>query len=262
MWILLLLQTAVEETRTRWLPPDLLFSHPLADPRGPFTGSRAQFSVIDERNSKLENAFGEEQSIFRVERGEEAFELVAEGGVFARFDLRESLDMDAADFRFGFPLVYRRGALAFKVHPWHVTSHLGDEFIEREGALRVEYARNELALGAAWHPTPSWRLHAEGGWGFSIGDPNEPWRAMAGTEVVDRLLGAAAPDVYLAANVSAWKETDWTPQLNLQAGLWLRPDASPNGVRAGFEYFRGPSALTQFFLERDHYVSLGVWIHF
>lgn len=262
MLLLFLLQAAAEETRTRWLPPDLLFPHPIADPRGPFTGSRAQLSFIDNRNSKLENAFGEEQSIWRAGRGEEAFEIVAEGGVFARFDVDESLDMDAADFRFGFPLVYRGGPLALKLHPWHVTSHLGDEYIEREGALRIEYARNELAFGAAWHPTSTWRLYGEGGWGFSIGDPNDPWRAMAGTELVDRLLGESMPDVYLAANVTVWKETDWTPQLNLQAGLWLRPEASPNGVRVGVEYFRGPTAQTQFFTQRDHYLSVGVWIHF
>lgn len=259
MWLALLLQAASETT---WLPRDLLYPHPLADPRGPFTGTRAQFSFFDDSEEKLENAFGDEQALYRVRLGEEAFEIAGEGAVFARFDLEESLDMDAADFRVGFPIVYRRGPLALKLHPWHITSHLGDEYIEREGALRISYARNEVALGLSWHPTPSWRLYAEGGWGFSIGDPNDPWRVMGGTELVDRLLGAGTPELYLAANATAWKETDWTPQLNLQTGLWLRSKETPSGLRAGVEYFRGPSALTQFYLERDHYVSAGVWIHF
>jgi hypothetical protein len=258
----LLLASAGQETGTAWLPSDLLYPHPLADPRGPFTGSRVQVSLIDGRNTTLENVFGEEQSLVRVKGLEDAFEIVAEGAVFARFDVDENLDMDAADFRFGFPLVYRRGPLALKLHPWHITSHLGDEYIEREGVLRISYGRNELAFGAAWHPTSSLRLHAEGGWGFAIDAINDPWRVMGGAEVVDRLLGPAAPEVYLAANVTAWKETDWTPQLNLQAGVWLRSASTPSGLRVGTEYFRGPSALTQFFQTRDHYLAVGIWIHF
>lgn len=262
MLFLLLLQAAPPETRTRWLPPDLLYPHPLADPRGPFTGTRAQFPFLDGRHTTLENAFGDEQSLVRLERGEDAFELVGEGGVFARFDVQESLDMDAADFRVGFPLVWRRGAWAFKIHPWHVTSHLGDEIIEREGLARIDYARNEIAFGAAWKPSTSWRVYAEAGWGISIGDPNEPPRAMGGAELVDALLGAAWPDVYAAANVTVWKETDWTPQLNVQSGLWLRGEDAHGGVRVGFEYLRGPSPLTQFYLQHVHTLSFGVWIHF
>jgi hypothetical protein len=261
MLLALLVQAAAQESETTWLPSGLLYPHALADPRGPFSGSRAQFSLKDDVNTKLENAFGEEQALVRLKSGDDAFELVGEGGVFGRFDLDENLDMDAADFRFGFPLVWRRGPLALKLHPWHLTSHLGDEYIERVGVKRISYARNELAFGAAWHATSALRLHAEAGWGFAIDDLNEPPRVMGGAEVVDRLLGADAPDVYLAANVQAWKETDWTPQLNLQAGVWLRSASTPSGVRIGAEYFRGPSALTQFFQTRDHYVAVGVWIH-
>ena len=262
MAIVLLCMAAVQDVETTWLPADLLYPHPLADPRAPFTGSRVQIPLREGRHTTLENAFGEYQSLLRRVDGEDAFEIAAEGAVFARFDPQESLDMDGADFRFGFPLVYRRGPLALKLHPWHITSHLGDEIIEREGFLRIEYARNELALGVSWNPTPAWRLYGEGGWGFSVGDPNDPWRWMAGTEVVDRLLGAEGPEVYLAANATSWKETDWEAQLNVQAGVWLRSEETPSGARFGLEYFRGPSALTQFFFQRDHYVSVGVWIHF
>jgi hypothetical protein len=260
MAVLLALCFTQEETRTTWLPAEPLYPHPIADPRGPFTGSRAQLP-LEEGNNKLENAFGLEQPFVRVEWDEAAVELGGEGGVVSRFDLQESLDMDGADFRFGFPLSYRRGALALKLHPWHITSHLGDEYIEREGVFRIEYARNELALGAAWRLHEAWRVYAEGGYGFSIGDPNEPWRVMGGVEFVDALL-PGAPDVYLAANLQAWEETDWTPQFNAQAGVWIRSEETPSGLRVGLEYFRGPSALTQFFLEKDHSVSFGFWIHF
>lgn len=259
--LLALLMLGSAQAETEWLPSDLLYPHPLADPRGPFTGSRVQFPLRDDRHRAIENAFGDYQSLFRISGADEAFEVAGEGAAFGRFDLEENLDMDGVDFRVGFPFVYRRGDWAVKLHPWHITSHLGDEIIEREGLLRIPYARNELALGVSWFPA-TWRVYAEGGWGFSVGDPNDPWRWMAGAEVVDRLLGPDLPDVYLAANATSWKETDWEVQWAAQAGIWLRSDATPSGVRLGLEYFRGPSALTQFFRERDHYVSAGAWIHF
>ncbi|HYE98046.1 MAG TPA: DUF1207 domain-containing protein [Planctomycetota bacterium] len=262
MIAVLLFAWAAQDPQVEWLPSDLLYPHPLADPRGPFTGSRVQVPLRSDRHRDVENAFGDYQSLFRISDGDEAFEIAGEGAAFGRFDLEENLDMDGVDFRVGFPFVYRRGEWAVKLHPWHITSHLGDEIIEREGLLRIPYARNELALGVSWRAVPAWRLYAEGGWGFSIDDPNDPWRWMAGGEVVDRLLGADAPEVYLAVNATSWKETDWEIQWAAQAGVWLRSTATPSGLRAGVEYFRGPSALTQFFRERDHYVSAGVWIHF
>jgi hypothetical protein len=260
--VAVLLLLSALQAETEWLPGDLLYPHPLADPRGPFTGSRVQIPLREHRNLKIENAFGTCQSLVRVVDGDEAFEIGGEGAAISRFDIRESLDMDGVDYRFGFPFVYRRGDLAFKLHPWHITSHLGDEFAEREGRLRISYGRNELAFGAAWHPSPGWRLYAEGGWGFSIDSANEPWRWMAGAERVDRLLGADAPEVYLAVNATSWQEVDWSVQVNLQAGLWLRSKGTPEGFRLGVEYFHGPTALTQFLPERDHYISVGVWIHF
>lgn len=251
---------AALQAQTEWLPGDLLYPHPLADPRAPFTGSRVQIALRDDRANTIENAFGVYQSFVRITGGEEAFEIAGEGAAIGRFDLEESLDMDGVDFRVGFPFVYRRGPVAVKLHAWHITSHLGDEIIEREGRLRTDYARNELALGVAWKVTPAWRLTAEAGWGVSIGDPNDPPRWMAGVEWIDRPW--EGPDLYAAVNLTSWKEVDWDVQFNAQAGVWLRSAATPEGFRLGLEYFRGPSALTQFFDQRDHYVSIGVWIHF
>jgi hypothetical protein len=251
---------AALQGETEWLPGDLLYPHPLADPRGPFTGVRVQIPLRDDRHVAFENAFGVYQSFVRLSDGDEAFEIAGEGAAIGRFDLEESLDMDAVDFRVGFPFVYRRGALAFKLHAWHITSHLGDEIIEREGLTRIDYARNEIACGVAWRPSPPWRLYAEAGWGVSIGDLNDPPRWMAGAQWNDRPWDG--PELYAAVNATSWKEVDWDIQLNIQAGVWLRSTQTPDGLRVGVEYFRGPSALTQFFEQRDHYVSVGFWFHF
>ncbi|MHC4607519.1 MAG: DUF1207 domain-containing protein [Planctomycetota bacterium] len=245
-----------------WFPKDLLYPHPLADPRGPFGGSRFQFPIHREDDVKIETAFGGHISMARLVREEDALELELEGGTFARFNGQESLDMDGVDYRIGFPLVYRRGSVAAKLHPWHITSHLGDEYAEREGRKRIKYARNELAAGLSWDAGDGLRLCGEVGYGFAIGDPNEPWRAMGSVEWTGRLLGGDLPEVFAAANVSSFEESDWDVNVNLQAGVWFRPGSLSAGFRFGIEYYRGHSVLTQFFLDREQYWSIGFWLHF
>lgn len=245
-----------------WFPEDLLLRPGLADPRAPYSGSRLQVPIRKEDHLKIENVLSGHRSIFRLEGKGEAFELQAEAAAFSRFDINESWDMDGVDYRFGFPFVYRNGDLALKLHPWHVTSHLGDEIEEREGRRRIKYARNELAAGLSVDLGSEWRLYGEAGWGFVVGDPNDPWRWQAGAEFFTPLAAPPAPELFAAVNLTSFKEIDWEVQFTLQAGIWIRPVRSPRGFRIGLEYFRGHSVLTQFFREHDHYWSAGVWMHF
>ncbi len=247
-------------TSVTWFANDMLFPHPLADPRAPFAGSRLQFH--DDGSTRIENAFGVEQSIFRTGGEEHAFEVGVEGGAFSRFNFDENLDMDGVDFRVGFPLVYRSGRLAVKLEPWHLTSHLGDEFIERTGRERIAYARNAIALGVAVDLGEVWRVYGEAGYGVDIGSLNEPWRAMAGVEWVDDVLAARWFDLFAAVNATTFEEIDWSANFNLQTGIWIKPEGAHTTVRVGLEYYNGHSALTQFFQEREEYLGFGFWFHF
>lgn len=248
--------------RSVWFPEGLAYRHPLADPRAPATGIRLQFPVHSDGDFKIENRLATHLAIWRKEDRESTLEVEAEGAVFARFNFDENWDMDGADFRFGFPIVSRRGPLAIKLHPWHMTSHLGDEFIERTGRKRVAYARNEVALGLSWDFDPEWRAYVEAGYALSRGDVNEPLRVMAGLETMGRCLGPAWPETFAALNLTSFAEQDWGIQVNVEAGFWLRPEGSQRGVRFSLGYFHGPSALTQFLAEDEEYWSLGFTLPF
>lgn len=250
-------------TSTTWFPRDLLYPHPFADPRAPSLGSRYQIALKGGENDKIENTFGAEGSFYRVIRQDQgdAFEIAFDTGVFSRFDSHESLDMDALDFTVGFPLVYRTGRLAVKLHPWHLTSHLGDEHAEREMQTRIDYARNAVALGLAYDVGEAWRVYGESGYGFRIDDVNKRWRWMAGVEWVDGIFGPGNPAAYAGLNMTSFQEIDWSINYNLQTGIWIRPQTSHISVRIGLEYYHGHSALTQFFREREEFLSFGLWIH-
>ncbi|MGH7818965.1 MAG: DUF1207 domain-containing protein [Candidatus Binatia bacterium] len=265
---LLLLTAQAEEPKPRpqkseivWFADVPLYRHPVADPRAPHSGVHLQFHLRGDREARIENVLGNYISIMRWPRDRHAFEIGMEGAAFGRFNIADNLDMDGVDFRFGWPVAYRRGRLAAKLHLWHITSHLGDEFIENTGRKRIRYARNELALGTAYDLTETSRLYGEVGYGFLIGDPNQRWRAMWGLEWVDDPF-EEIPHLFTAANVTSFEEVDWHPQLNVQLGIWPRPRNLAHGLRAGFEYFRGRSALTQFFREREEFWGFGFWLLF
>ncbi|MGH7859044.1 MAG: DUF1207 domain-containing protein [Candidatus Binatia bacterium] len=267
--VLLALMPHLEEPKPREKPTELvwfadlpLYRHPVADPRAPHSGVHTQFHLRREQDAKIETVLGNYLSIVRWPGDDHAVEIGVEGAAFARFNAAESLDMDGVDFRFGWPFVYRRGPLAAKLHFWHITSHLGDEFIENTGRKRIRYARNELALGSSYDLTDDWRVYGEAGYGLWIGAPNQRWRAMWGLEGVADPLQDAFPHVFTAANFTSFESVDWDPQLNLQLGVWARPGNLPHGLRVGFEYFRGNAALTQFFRDREEFWGFGFWMLF
>ncbi len=250
-------------TSATWFPEDPLYPHPFADPRCPSLGSRYQVALKSGLNNKIENTFGAEGSFYRVTREAEgdAFEIGFDTGVFSRFDSHESLDMDGMDFTIGFPLVYSRGPLAVKVHPWHLTSHLGDEYEERENKTRLDYARNTVSLGIAYRVDEAWRVYGEGDYAFKIGDDNERARWMMGTEWVDHIFGPQFPAAYAGLNMTSFQEIGWSINYNLQTGIWIRPKASHISVRLGLEYYHGHSSQTQFYRDVEEFLSFGLWMH-
>jgi hypothetical protein len=253
--VLLLLQDPAAPA-SEWFPDRIdTYRHPLADPRAPVSGVRLQFPIESEDHFKVENRLATHVAVFRTGDRDFLFEVQAEGGAFGRFDFDENWDMDAADFRFGFPIAARWGRFAVKVHPWHMTSHLGDEYIDRTGRERFVYARNEVAVGVSWDFAPETRVYAEAGYAFERGDVNEPLRFMAGFETVSGLF-------FGALNLTSFEEQDYDVQFNIEAGAWFRPEGTTRGVRLSIGYFRGPSALTQFFNEDEEYWTAGFSLPF
>jgi hypothetical protein len=262
--LLLLLQSPAPqaEVKSEWFPEGLIYRHPLADPRAPVSGVQFQFPIDKDDDMRIENRIATHLAVWRERDGDSEFEVQAEGAAFGRFDFQQFWDMEAVDFRFGFPIIWRRDQFAFKLHPWHMTSHLGDEFIERTGRKRVNYSRNELTIGVSCDLDTECRVYGEVGYAIWRGDVNDYVRVMAGFETMGRHLGADWPDVFAAVNVTSFQEQDWGLQVNVEAGVWLRPQNSPRGVRLSLGYFRGPSALTQFLEENEEHWNFGVALPF
>ena len=97
----------------------------------------------------------------------EGWQLDMEGGVFARLDLQKQWDLQAADFRIGCLSTWREGPNAFKAGYYHISSHVGDEFLVTNPAfIRRNYVRDSLIAGWTHDVTFNTQVYAEIGYAF------------------------------------------------------------------------------------------------
>ena len=75
----------------------------------------------------------------------------------------------------------------FKFAAYHLSSHLGDEFIiaHLPGSLmdRINYVRDALVFGASYYPNPVMRLYSEAAYAVNVDGGAEPWEFQFGTEL-------------------------------------------------------------------------------
>ncbi len=169
------------------------------------------------------------------------------GGAFSRFDLEgHGNEFVEVHYRVGLRLRARWRGVDARLALHHVSSHLGDEFLERTGRSPISTSREgvELLLGA--RPLPDLRLY---------GGPGLLLRSTAGLDPGSFRLGAewgrdagrpGGSGPYAAAELFAWEEHGWEPVLALEAGL-----AFGGRYRLALIAGAGPSRAEQFFRQDE-----------
>jgi hypothetical protein len=148
--------------------------------------------------------------------------------------------------------------LAFKVAMLHVSAHLGDEYEERTDTPRINYTREELALGVAWRFQPRWRAYGEAGMAYRMGnDGQDRWRWQSGVEYETRpTVFGGRMAWYGAADFSALEERDWRLDTALQGGLVTR--SGGHVYRLFAQWYDGRVTLGQFIRYSEASFSIGL----
>lgn len=194
----------------------------------------------------------------------EGFEVQLEGAGMPRINLDENWDLESADFRFGVPLIYGSGRTQWKMAYYHLSSHLGDEFIKRTGIAptsRVNYARDEVVLGFSFFPLPAWRWYAEAGWAFYADEGADPWEFQFGVDYAQPGPTGVAGTPFFAINGHLRQEVNYGGSVTAQAG-WLWRGKSGRIVRTGLHYLNGKSSQFEFNngLEKfEQQLGAGLW---
>ena len=193
----------------------------------------------------------------------DGWELDIEGAAFPRLDIDHEQDLISADFRVGIPLTYGWGPFQAKLAGYHLSSHLGDEYLLRfpdDG--RVNYSRNALVLGGSYYVRDDLRLYAEAEWAFYTDGGSQPWEFQFGLDYApawgaDSRRGAP----FVALNGHLREEVDYGGSFVVQAG-WQWRGPTNHLFRVGAQYFTGKSDQYQFCQRNEDKVGIGVWYDF
>ena len=192
----------------------------------------------------------------------EGWQLDVEGAAFGRLDLEENRDVDAVDFRAGVPLTFRAGPWEAKIGYFHLSAHLGDEFMLKHPTFpRINYVRDAIVLGTAIRLPSDIRLYAEADWAFAIDGGAKPWEFQFGAEYSPIRPTGRLGSPFFAINGNMRQEVDYGGNLVVQAG-WQWRGETGQLFRMGMHYMTGKNLMYEFFRQSEDQIGMGLWYDF
>ncbi len=196
----------------------------------------------------------------------EGWQIDIEGGTQARLDpISRSAPLLSSDFRFSFPITWAGGPWQFKTGYYHISAHLGDEYIlmtPPEKLRRVNYVRDAWVLAAGYFWTERLRLYAETAYAFSVDDGAEPWEFQFGADWAPAEDTGMRGAPFAALNAHLREEVDFGGHWVVQAGWAWRRYARGSLLRTGVQFFQGKSDQYEWYDRTERRIGWGVWADF
>jgi hypothetical protein len=261
-------QSLVDEDNMEWqiLPTGLMYRSYLAGNREPRMGSE----LVRERNHGwLWNAtVGGRAGILRYGTNDaitpQGWQLDIEGAAFPRLDLEHEEDLMCSDFRGGLLSTERHGLSESKFGYYHLSSHLGDEYMLRNPlarATRLNYSRDCLIWGTACYPAPSLREYFEVGWAFHEDGGASPWEFQFGFDYSSLEPTGICGAPFFAINAHLRQENDFGGNMTVQTG-WQWRGHDGHLLRTGMQYYNGMSDQGEFYNQFEEQIGFGLWYDF
>jgi hypothetical protein len=270
-----------EAPRTRgvWFPQTYVLFQPLvADPRDPTNSMAYRFGDRVIGRTVAAVSIGDDFPIYRwkdVFKWHGDLQIGIEGAVWAVFnycnlpktDSGDFSELVNADYMFCIPVTFAFDKWSFRGRLYHISSHLGDEFICNNPEyvqLRVNPSYEAIDFFTSYQFSQSLRVY--GGPGVIVHSDKtfkmKPLYIQYGIEV--RLLGQKMLNQglygtpFLACHIDNYQQRDW----NLDATFMLGYEFSKlQGVgrraRVFLEYHQGYSWEGQFFNKKTRYGEFG-----
>ena len=195
----------------------------------------------------------------------EGWEIELEGAALLRLDWERNRELAGTDYRAGVPIVYGTRRWQFKTGYYHVSSHLGDNYILGNFRKRKHYVRDSIMFGISFKPVSDVRLYAELDYAFHYDKKTtDPLELQFGFEYTPqfkptRSNWTARP--FLATHGHLYQERDFGGYWATQTGLqWRSPTNSV--LRLGAEFYVGGDDLYQFHTTYQRKIGGGIWYDF
>ena len=248
----------------RFFPDVRSFEPPLASPRvAGFAGRLITESVGDDQfgdEREADVTIGEDFPILALRRGLRPITLgfgVQASGRFSLDDSRSALISN--DWQVGFNVFADLAPWILDLQLYHESSHLGDEYIKRFGASRLDWTREVLMV---WVGHQAGKFRMMGSAGNVLVDELElsPWLASGGLDFRSGSFKLLRQQALLIAGafVEGASETDWRISTSLKAGIAF-PGARPGReLRLSLIAHDGLSTQRQFFRSSSRFVGVEI----
>ena len=212
---------------------------------------------------------GVDQSIFSKQVSEtKAWEIVGEMGVFTQFDWKEvegiqQRNLINVDYKIAFSFVKQIDKIhTYRVRFFHVSSHLGDDFIIRNSINsytenRVNYEQLELTY---IRQLPQLKSKVFAGVGGVIRPDalRKPFSYIVG---MDRANQDKKHSLTGGFVIKGFQETDFNLNLKAGVGMAYRSDSKKEPIRIILEYCTGHLPYSQFEQQKIEWLGLGLYFN-
>jgi hypothetical protein len=190
-----------------------------------------------------------------------AFQISFGGGVFGRFDLaQKSNSLIVADYYGNIPFDFKFNTWAIRFMAYHTSSHLGDDYLARNGGTTTKHAFDNLSWTTSWDAHHYLRLY--GGYTYVFRTlPHDLDRnaLQAGFETQSPRWSKGCAHVYWANDFQSWGRAGWNPMFNSQLGVKFSKSAeNPRGVSVFTELMTGHMPQGQFYDREETSWNFGV----
>ncbi len=186
-----------------------------------------------------------------------------EGAVMTRLDLGHAEDVVSMDYRFGTEITRSEGPWAMKFGYFHISSHVGDEFLERNPSFtRLNYVTESFIFGVSRMLSDAVRLYGETAYAYHIAGGADRYQFQMGAEYSPRATYSKRGAPFAAINMDVREAVDFDPAVNFQAGWQWKGGLSGQSLRLGIELYDGHSTQFQFFDETQRHIGVGAWFDY
>ena len=248
----------------RFFPDVRSFEPPLATPRvAGFAGRLISESIGDDQFGNEREAdvtIGEDFPLLALRRGDRPITLgfgVQASGRFSLDDSRSALISN--DWQVGFNIFADHRPWLIDVQLYHESSHLGDEYIKRFGASRLDWTREVFM---AWVGYETGKFRFMGSAGNVLVDELElsPWLATAGLDFRSGAFTVVGQKAHLIAGVfgEGASETDWRISTSVKAGIAFPGSRVGRELRLSLIGHDGLSTQRQFYRSSSRYIGMEI----
>ncbi len=185
------------------------------------------------------------------------------GAVFARLDpTADSTPLVATDYRADIPITYGCGPLHVKLAYYHISSHLGDEYMLTASSFnRINYHRDALAFGVGYYYTDALRIYGEVGGAPESGGGAKPWEFQVGVDYSPLHTGLRGSPFW-AVNAHSREDVGFGGNFVAQLGWQWRRTGRGGWCRMGMQYYTGKNEQYSFFDQNESRLGYGLWVDF